>query len=275
MFMLYSKKCVRQKIVPLALTLIVIMSGCKQATSDDTLADDKELAADQQEEAGFVKIFDGETLNDWAGDTAHWSVSNGSLVGQIMAGKLLKTNSFIVWQGGAPADFELKTEFRITETGNSGINYRSEKLADIPNALRGYQADIDGKNNYTGQNYEERGRTTLAYRGEKVIVNGQSNPQQAGTLRANVQKNAWTLREVVASLGDRDSLRTLIKANDWNTCHIVAKGNRLQHYINGVLMSDVTDNDSVNRKLSGLLGVQVHVGPPMKVEYRNIRLKQL
>jgi hypothetical protein len=275
MFMLYSKKCVRQKIVPLALTLIVMMSGCKQAASDDTLADDKELAADQQEEAGFVKIFDGETMNDWEGDTAHWSVSNGSLVGQIMPGKLLKTNSFIVWQGGTPADFELKTEFRITETGNSGINYRSEKLGDIPNALRGYQADIDGKNNYTGQNYEERGRTTLAYRGEKVIVNGQSNPQQAGTLRANVEKNAWTLREVVASLGDRDSLRTLIKANDWNTCHIVAKGNRLQHYINGVLMSDVTDNDSVNRKLSGLLGVQVHVGPPMKVEYRNIRLKQL
>jgi hypothetical protein len=275
MFMLYSKKCVRLKIVPLALTLIVMMSGCKQAASDDTVADDKELAADQQEEAGFVKIFDGETLNDWEGDTAHWSVSNGSLVGQIMPGKLLKTNSFIVWQGGTPADFELKTEFRITETGNSGINYRSEKLADIPNALRGYQADIDGKNNYTGQNYEERGRTTLAYRGEKVIVNGQSNPQQAGTLRANVEKNAWTLREVVASLGDRDSLRTLIKANDWNTCHIVAKGNRLQHYINGVLMSDVTDNDSVNRKLSGLLGVQVHVGPPMKVEYRNIRLKQL
>jgi hypothetical protein len=272
--MLYNGKYLSRKFLPLALMLIVIMSGCKQAPSDDTSAGDRELAADQQEEDGFVKIFDGKTLNNWEGDTAHWSVSNGSLVGQIRPEKLLKTNSFIVWQGGTPGNFELKTEFRITETGNSGINYRSEKLADIPNALRGYQADIDGKNNYTGQNYEERGRTTLAYRGERVVVSGQPDPQKARALRANVEKNAWTLREVVASLGDRDSLRTLIKANDWNTCHIVAKGNRLQHYINGVLMSDVTDNDSVNRKLSGLLGVQVHVGPPMKVEYRNIRLKQ-
>jgi hypothetical protein len=83
------------------------------------------------------------------------------------------------------------------------------------------------------------------------------------------------LREVTASLGSQDSLRSLIKRNDWNTCHIIAKGNRLQHFINGVLMSDVTDNDEVNRKLSGLLGVQVHVGPPMKVEYRNIRFKEL
>jgi hypothetical protein len=79
---------------------------------------------------------------------------------------------------------------------------------------------------------------------------------------------------VTGSLGSDDSLRSLIKSNDWNTCHIIAKENRLQHYINGVLMSDVTDNDEGNRKMSGMLGVQVHVGPPMKVEYRNIRIKR-
>ncbi len=72
-----------------------------------------------------------------------------------------------------------------------------------------------------------------------------------------------------------DSLKKGIKANEWNECHIIAKGNRLQHYINGVLMSDVTDNDTVNRKLKGLLGVQVHVGPPMRIEYRDFRLKRL
>ncbi|HYH56910.1 MAG TPA: DUF1080 domain-containing protein, partial [Anseongella sp.] len=72
-----------------------------------------------------------------------------------------------------------------------------------------------------------------------------------------------------------DSLKTHVKINDWNEIHIIAKGNHLQHYVNGVLMSEVTDNDTVNRQLSGLLGVQVHVGPPMKVEYRNIRLKEL
>ena len=82
-------------------------------------------------------------------------------------------------------------------------------------------------------------------------------------------------REVTGTLGDKDSLKSVIRGNDWNTCHIIAKGSHLQHYINDVLMSDVTDNDAANRKMSGLLGVQVHVGGPMTVEYRNIRLKEL
>ncbi len=76
-------------------------------------------------------------------------------------------------------------------------------------------------------------------------------------------------------MGNIDSLKSHIKSGDWNEVHLVIKGNRLQHFVNGVLMSDVTDNDTANRKMKGLLGVQVHVGPPMKVEYRNIRLKKL
>ena len=249
------------------------LANCNNQSQSEATADSEQDSVAAND--GFTEIFDGKTLNNWEGDTAYWSVSDGHLVGQITPEKLLKTNSFIIWRGGTTKDFELKTEFRITENGNSGINYRSEQLTDIPNALRGYQADIDGKNNYTGQNYEERGRTTLAYRGEKVIVNGAPDSNQEDGLRTHVKNNAWTMREVTESLGSRDSLKSLIKPNDWNTCHIVAKGNRLQHYINGVLMSDVTDNDEANRKLSGLLGVQVHVGPPMKVEYRNIRLKEL
>jgi len=254
---------------------LLMMSACDQPKKSDASSDGQIEKLEADSDDGFVSIFDGKTLGDWDGDTVYWSVSDGNLVGQITPQTLLKTNSFIIWRGGETEDFELKTEFRITENGNSGINYRSEKLTDIPNALRGYQADIDGKNNYTGQNYEERGRTTLAYRGERVIVNSQPNPDEDGSLKAHVKNNAWTMREVTGSLGSRDSLRAMIKSNDWNTCHIIAKGNRLQHFINGVLMSDVTDNDSVNGKRSGLLGVQVHVGPPMKVEYRNIRLKQL
>lgn len=258
-----------------ACALVLLMSACNQSgNKEDATGDSTEAVAADADEAGFVSIFDGKTLDNWKGDTAYWSVQDGNLVGQITPDKLLKTNSFIIWQGGTTEDFELKAEFRITESGNSGINYRSEVLADIPNAMRGYQADIDGRNNYTGQNYEERGRTTLAYRGEKVIINSQPNPQEEGSLRANIKNNAWLMREVTGSLGSDDSLRSVIKSNDWNTCHIIAKGNRLQHYINGVLMSDVTDNDEVNRKMSGMLGVQVHVGPPMKVEYRNIRIKR-
>lgn len=262
-----------RKLFMCALAMLMI-SGCKNAGDRDSVANG-EARADTEDDAGFVQIFNGKDLSGWEGDTTYWSVRDGSLVGRITPETSLQHNSFIIWQGGAPADFELRADFRITESGNSGINYRSEKLEDVPFALKGYQADIDGKNRYTGQNYEERKRTTLAYRGEEVVIHSQPEPKKEGSLKANIKSNAWMSREVTGSLGSADSLRTLIKDSGWNACRIVARGNHLQHYVNGVLMSDVTDNDEVNRKLSGLIGVQVHVGGPMTVEYRNIRLKEL
>jgi hypothetical protein len=206
---------------------------------------------------GFVKIFDGKTLKGWEGDLMFWRVEDGKLVGQVTPTTPLKTNTFLIWKGGLTGDFELRLQFHITPSGNSGINYRSERLKDIPFALKGYQADIDGVNRYTGQNYEERGRGFLAMRGQKVILSPNEKPV------------------VTSSLGSSDSLKTVIKDDNWNQCTIIAKGNRMQHFINGVLMSDVTDNDKGLRKLTGLLGLQVHVGAPMKVEYRNIMYKKL
>ena len=250
------------KIIHAALALVILLTGSCTLTAQN-LKKDKE---------GFVKLFDGKTLKGWEGDPTYWRIEDGNLVGEITPTTLLKTNSFIIWQGGQPADFELKVDCRITATGNSGINYRSEPLPDVPYALKGYQADIDGRNRYTGQNYEERGRTTLAYRGQKVVVNGADAP---GPLQASIKSNAWTKTDVTSQLGTAEELQGKIKSEDWNEIHLVVKGNRLQHYVNGVLMSDVTDNDTANRKMSGMLGVQVHVGPPMKVEYRNMRLKQL
>ena len=229
----------------------------------------------QSNDTGYVSIFDGKTLNNWKGDPTYWRVEDGALTGEITPSTLLKTNSFIIWQGGEPADFELKGEFKITQAGNSGINYRSDQLTDVPFALRGYQADIDGQIRYTGQNYEERKRTTLAYRGQKTTIAPYTGENTPEAVRANVSKNAWTGMNVTGSLGSSDSLKTLIKSEDWNTFHLVVKGNHLQHYINDVLMSDVTDNDTVNGKAKGLMGVQVHVGPPMKVQYRNLMLKSL
>ncbi|CAN5604021.1 DUF1080 domain-containing protein [soil metagenome] len=228
------------------------------------------LVSGQKKKDGFVSIFDGKTLKGWEGDTNYWRVENGNLVGEITADKLLKSNTFIIWRGGEPKDFELKLEYHITKEGNSGINYRSEQITKVPFALKGYQADIDGMNRYTGQNYEERGRTTLAYRGQTTTINP---GEQNSTVSDNVKNNAWTKVELVKSV-NKDSLQNFIKAEGWNEVHLVVKGNRLLHYVNGVLMSDVTDNDPVNGKMKGLVGVQVHIGPPMKVEYRNIRLKQ-
>ncbi len=221
---------------------------------------------------GYQLVFDGKSLEEWEYDPVYWRVENGELVGEVTPSTLLKRNTFIYRKNLDTRDFDLKVEYRISAKGNSGINYRSKLIDTLPYAMVGYQADIDGQNRYTGQNYEERGRTTLAYRGQVVTVNPVTDTT---SLPLNVRNNAWTHTTVVASLGNIDSLKNNIRSEDWNECHLIVKGNRLQHYINGVLMSDVTDNDTTNRMFSGMIGVQVHVGPPMKVAYRNFRMKKI
>ena len=213
------------------------------------------------DEGGFRPIFDGKTLNGWEGDPKYWRVEDGSLVGEITPATLIKSNTFIVWRGGAPKDFELKADYRMTAAGNSGINYRSVVVPDIVTpsnkfAMRGYQADIDGKNIYTGQNYEEKGRLFLATRGQMTHVVSGRKPI------------------VLASVGDGKELAAFI-SSDWNSYHLIIRGNVLVHILNGHLMCSVIDDDPPNRKFEGLIGVQVHVGGPMKVEYRNFRLKEL
>ena len=232
---------------------------------------DKREVIHSDSQDGFKPIFDGKTLNGWKGDPTYWSVQDGAITGLITVETLLKANTFLIWQDGQPGDFELKAKFKISESGNSGINYRSDMVPDVPFALKGYQADIDGKINYTGQNYEERKRTTLAYRGQKTKITPQENP--TGNLRDYVERNAWKGLNVIEDLGDRDELKTKIKSEDWNDIHIVAKGNVMKHYVNGVLMSEVHDEDPANFSPKGYLGVQVHVGPPMKVQYKDLMIK--
>jgi hypothetical protein len=207
--------------------------------------------------AGFSPIFDGQTLAGWDADPKYWRVEAGALVGEVTPATLLKANSFAIWRGGAPGDFELKAEYRISAAGNSGINYRSVEIPSPAFALKGYQCDIDGANRYTGQNYEERGRTFLAQRGQ--ITRAVANSKRA----------------VVGAVGEKDALATLLKPGDWNQIHLIVRGNVLTHLINGRVMSVVIDEDPVNRAATGLIGVQVHVGPPMKIEYRNFLLKLL
>ncbi|MDP4131888.1 MAG: DUF1080 domain-containing protein [Bacteroidota bacterium] len=221
---------------------------------------------------GFVQIFDGKTLDHWKGDSVYWRVEDSCLVGVVTPETLLKRNTFIIWQGDMPENFEIKVDYKVSDQGNSGINYRSVQVDGLPYALRGYQADLNGPNEYTGSNYEERGRTTLASRGQKVIL---PTVGDRDSLKTHISDNQWMPKIVTASLGNIDSLKKNIKVNDWNEYHIIVRGNHMQHYVNGILMSDVTDNDTVNRRFNGLLGVQVHVGPPMKIAYRNFRLKKL
>jgi hypothetical protein len=232
------------------------------------------LACKNKEESQFKSIFNGENLTDWQGDAVYWRVENGLLVGEVTPETLLKRNSFIIYKKEQPENFELKLEYRISELGNSGVNYRSEIIDDIPFALKGYQCDIDGRNRYTGQNYEERKRTTLAYMGEKVNIPLMPDSIPITNIRKNVLKNCWQTRTVTETKA-KSELKSKVKSNDWNAVHLIVKDNKMQHFINGILFSEVTDLDEINKSKKGYLGVQVHVGPPMKIEYRNIMLKNL
>lgn len=228
----------------------LIIFSCNSSTQTATATDISSIDQD-----GFKQIFDGKTFTNWDGDTTVWRIDSGSFIGEVTPTKQIKTNTFLIWRGEKPTDFELKAEYRISEGGNSGIQYRSEELTDILHALKGYQADIDGENTYTGQNYEERGRGFLAMRGQRVNLEANQKPI------------------ILDSVGNSDELKTHIKTNDWNEIHLVVKGNNMKHFINGILMSEATDNDSTARKNEGIIGFQVHVSPSMKIEYKNIRYK--
>jgi hypothetical protein len=208
------------------------------------------------EESGFQSIFDGKSLAGWDGDPGFWKVENGIIVGQTAKDHQPKQNTFLIWRGGSPADFELKMQFKLTGF-NSGIQFRSIELPDIKWAMKGYQADMDGEQKYTGQIYEERGRGFLAMRGQISYIGDGKKPG------------------VLGSLGNPDELKSIIKSEDWNDLDILARGNTIVQMINGRVTSMLIDDDTAGRRMDGLIGIQIHLGPPMKIEARNIRLKKL
>jgi len=216
---------------------------------------------------GFTQIFDGTSLKGWDGDPKFWRADGGAIVGESTPQNKITENTFVIWRGGEPGDFELKLEFRINAT-NSGIQFRSEHLPAGTDAgrggkiagnwvLKGYQADIDFANQWTGQIYEERGRAFLALRGQFSHVTPDGKPEVFGALESSA-----------------DELKALIKQNDWNQVHLIARGNLITEIVNGHVTSVLLDDDPKGRAMKGLLGFQIHVGDPMKVEFRNIWLKQ-
>jgi hypothetical protein len=229
---------------------------------------------------GFRQIFDGKSLTGWDGDPLLWRVEGGAIVGETTAAAPLKQNTFLIWRGGEPADFELKLEFRINST-NSGVQYRSAQVppsGDIGKwVLRGYQADIDFDNQYTGMLYEERGRAFLALRGTFGYVGPNQPPAgQRGQPPPTPAPGAPAFgpRGQLGALEAGDALKAFIKQNDWNQFHVVARGNMLVHVLNGHVTALFLDDDVAGRSMRGLLGLQIHVGPPMKVEFRNLWLKE-
>ena len=203
---------------------------------------------------GFKSLFDGKSLAGWEGNEKFWSVKDGAITGQTTAENPTKGNTFLIWKGGQVGDFELRLKFRIVG-GNSGVQYRSTDLGNY--VVGGYQSDIEAGEKYIGILYEEKGRGILAQRGDKVEIT------------ADGKKN------VVGKTGDAAEIAASVKKEDWNDLVIIAKGNHLVQKLNGHTTVDVTDNQSEKAKASGILALQLHAGPPMLIQFKDIQLKEL
>ncbi|QDU78488.1 Trehalose utilization [Polystyrenella longa] len=207
-------------------------------------------------EPEFISIFDGKTLDGWDGNPEFWSVEDGSITGETTKENPTEGNTFIIWRGGEPGDFELELDYKIVGH-NSGIQYRSFEVPDQKWVVGGYQADMEVGDMYSGINYGERFRGILALRGQATVIGDDHKPT------------------VVEEFAKTEDLQKEIKKEDWNHYRIVAKDFNFVHYINGVRMSEVTDNDVEQRREKGVLALQLHAGPPMKVQFKNIKLKKL
>ena len=218
-------------------------------------------AAAAESEDGFKQIFNGKDLSGWDGDANFWSVKDGAITGATKTEPKLTHNTFLVYTNGEVADFELRLSYRVVN-GNSGIQYRSKVLSrgQFGPIVGGYQADFEAGKTYSGILYEEKGRGILAQRGQKTIIKPDGEKHKV---------------EVAGSVGKSEEIQAVIKNEDWNDYVVIAKGNRLQHFINGTPTVDVTDEDAAKAAKSGVLALQVHTGPPMTVSFKNIRLKTL
>ena len=211
-------------------------------------------AAAEEDEKGFKSIFDGKTLEGWDGNPKLWSVKDGAISGQTTKDNPTRGNTFLVWRESDVADFELRLDFRIVG-GNSGIQYRSKEVGKW--VIGGYQADFDAAGGWTGSLYEEKGRGMLAKRGNKVVIGADGKKQNVGTTTPE--------KDIVAK----------IKKEGWNSYTIIAKGNHLIQKVNGNVTIDLVDRQESKRAMKGLLALQLHAGPPMLVQFKNIRIKML
>lgn len=204
---------------------------------------------------GTESLFNGKDLSGWTGNPENWAVVDGVIVGTTTDETPLPYNQFLIWDGAPVEDFELTAELKLTSDGNnSGIQYRAALRPDIgEHVVAGYQCDMHPAIWANGMLYDEKGRGILCTRGAKAVAPGKGKPKVVGELAMTPEFNT----------------------GEWNTYKITARGNHLVHEINGVQTVDFHDHDEENRDLSGVIAFQIHKGPAMKVEIRNISLKRL
>jgi hypothetical protein len=239
------------------LTLLTATLACALAADADPV---KPTAPPDPE--GMKPLFTKD-LEGWDGNPKLWSFKDGVVRGETTKENPTKGNTFLIWKGGTLGDFDLRLTFRIKtdasgKKGNSGIQYRSKQIESPNNSwvVSGYQAEVEDTPGKVGFLYHERGRGYLCNVGEKTVIGEDGKPQ------------------VVGKLGDKKAIGDTYKVSDWNDYIIIARGKHLVHYLNGIQTIDVIDNDPKGGALSGILALQIHAGPPMLVEFKNVRLKQ-
>jgi hypothetical protein len=253
----------RSAVVALVCSLLSFASAAQQAPAHHASGGFTQPdPIDFNDHQGWTQIFDGKTLKGWDGTPDVWHVEDGSLVGESSPEHPSGTTN-IIWRGGQPANFALKVEMKLEGEGaNGGIQYRSQMLPLNKKYgqwnMRGYQADFDYSNKYTGQLYEQSSpRGIVAWRGQMV----ETDPGKSHRL--------------LASLGDPDQLKSYIKIGDWNQYEVIADGNTLIHIINGHVMAVLVDNDPSFSQSKGLIAFEIEGGGVLKVSHRNVWLKQL
>ncbi len=212
------------------------------------------------EEAGFTAIFNGKTLDGWDGDPRLWSVVDGAIRGQTTKENPARGNTFCVWRDGKLKNFVLKLKFRI-QNGNSGVQYRSQENRKW--RVGGYQAEVENNPGKVGFLYHEGGRGWMVNVGDFMVVERDEKDK--------------VLKNVVGKVADVEAMKKAgyYKMQDWNEYTIIARGNHLIHLLNGYQMIEMIDNDPQGRAMEGILALQIHAGPPMVVEFKDIRVKQL
>jgi len=206
--------------------------------------------------AGFAVLFNGKDLDGWDGNPQFWSVKDGVIRGETTAEKAAKNNTFLIWRGGELKDFVLKLKFRI-QNGNSGVQYRSKDLGEW--RVSGYQAEVENNPGTVGFLYHEAGRGSLVNVGDCVQI------------------DATGEKRIVSQVSDKDALvkAGFYKDKDWNEYTITARGNHLVHELNGYPTMELIDDDAAGALRAGILALQIHAGPPMVVEFKDVWLKPL
>jgi len=203
------------------------------------------------EEEGSRSIFNGKDLSGWEGKPDGWWVEDGAITGQSTKEKPCRKHHYLMWRGGKPADFELRLSYRIVG-GNSGIQLRSRELPNWD--TRGYQADLEAGDRWTGALFEHA-RGGIAMRGTKVVID------EDGTKH-------------ITNVANPAELDKHVKKEDWNEYHVIARGNEIILKINGVVMAHAIDNEKGKAARSGIIALQMHPGPPMKVQFKDIRIRE-